>query len=483
MAVADYGKARKLIYPAGGVLEDVETLLDKFSKCDSLRFNDFSAVWRGMDFSAIHYGRKDMREKREFVEETFKVVLKFALYPYAFQIRVGAIYMLFGIYTTQLTTPKVRIRIVPRDWYDLMNLHEELKQTGHVDADFILRKLKDQFLAFSVVAAVNSYCREDRYAAEDGESESSNSDEEQEKQTKSKTDPIHAVHMEPLSSVLEENCLSALTEVHKLYMNCKKEFLGKENPECGMSANVLKTQLDMVNEDVAKKILALSGSKSLSSKLAKVTTGQNFMAKHFSNLSAEGMREIVENQHAASLQEIPDIYAVDQQPAATSSLDLNQPTVFNFPKSKSRKRGKKVDGRSNVRKLKEKALLQPVTKTGVLKHIATKEPQMLVTNLDDILCADDDDSSDEDDWVPKGKKKKNSYYNKKLKKLISSQSGDSTQNSQAPRSSRPSRAAKSTAKVMMQHGGFNDDDDSDDTYINYSRFGSMMNNRKKTTRK
>ena len=78
---------RRLVYPAIGASEDVEKILSEFANARTLRFEEFLKIWKRMNFSLCHAGRVGQREKREFIEELFKIVLKFALFPYTLQVR------------------------------------------------------------------------------------------------------------------------------------------------------------------------------------------------------------------------------------------------------------------------------------------------------------------------------------------------------------------------------------------------------------
>ena len=54
-----------LYNPISGLRTDIDNLMDRFSKTESVRFDEFSKVWKGMKFSLIFAGRQDDRECRE----------------------------------------------------------------------------------------------------------------------------------------------------------------------------------------------------------------------------------------------------------------------------------------------------------------------------------------------------------------------------------------------------------------------------------
>ncbi|KAL8615808.1 hypothetical protein ACOMHN_048516 [Nucella lapillus] len=77
----------------------------------------------------------------QFMEECMKVAVKMFLPPYGFQARVGALYLLYGLYLTQPCLPKVKIRVTREDWEHVKSLEDEFKRQSHHDTNFILQKL------------------------------------------------------------------------------------------------------------------------------------------------------------------------------------------------------------------------------------------------------------------------------------------------------------------------------------------------------
>ncbi|KAM4690622.1 snRNA-activating protein complex subunit 1 isoform 3-T3 [Rhinophrynus dorsalis] len=92
-----------------GLKVDCETLLSRFQETDSVRFEEFSAIWRDMKFSQIFFGGMRDLERNKFTREAFSVATLYFLPPYTFQIRVGALYLLYGLYNTQLCQPKQKL--------------------------------------------------------------------------------------------------------------------------------------------------------------------------------------------------------------------------------------------------------------------------------------------------------------------------------------------------------------------------------------
>lgn len=48
----------------------------------------------------------------QFLENCLNIACQFLLPPVHFQVRVGALYLLYGLYNTQPCVPKVKVRIV-----------------------------------------------------------------------------------------------------------------------------------------------------------------------------------------------------------------------------------------------------------------------------------------------------------------------------------------------------------------------------------
>nr|XP_055217770.1 snRNA-activating protein complex subunit 1 isoform X2 [Gorilla gorilla gorilla] len=92
-----------------GLQTDCEALLSRFQETDSVRFEDFTELWRNMKFGTIFCGRMRNLEKNMFTKEALALAWRYFLPPYTFQIRVGALYLLYGLYNTQLCQPKQKL--------------------------------------------------------------------------------------------------------------------------------------------------------------------------------------------------------------------------------------------------------------------------------------------------------------------------------------------------------------------------------------
>ncbi|XP_068596107.1 snRNA-activating protein complex subunit 1-like [Brachionichthys hirsutus] len=120
---------------------DVEELLARFQLRDSVRYADFSAVWREMAFSDVFLGICRMGELRSFGRVALATAVKYFLPPYSYQIRVGGLYLMFGLFHTQLSSPPVQIRLALRDWASVRTFLKRSLDSGHHDVLYIYHKL------------------------------------------------------------------------------------------------------------------------------------------------------------------------------------------------------------------------------------------------------------------------------------------------------------------------------------------------------
>uniref|UniRef100_I3IZ14 Small nuclear RNA activating complex, polypeptide 1b n=1 Tax=Oreochromis niloticus TaxID=8128 RepID=I3IZ14_ORENI len=125
----------------GPLTEDVEELLGRFQQIDSVRYEDFSALWREMGFSDLFIGTINAGELKRLCRVTLATAVKYFLPPYSYQIRVGGLYLMFGFYHTQLAEPPVMIRLALRDWTHVQAFLKESVESDHLDVVYIYKKL------------------------------------------------------------------------------------------------------------------------------------------------------------------------------------------------------------------------------------------------------------------------------------------------------------------------------------------------------
>ncbi|NXO77861.1 SNPC1 protein, partial [Sitta europaea] len=125
-----------------GLQQDCEELLGAFQQADTVRFERFAELWRERRFHTVFYGRARALERNKIAKKTLDVAQQYFLPPYSFQIRVGALYLLYGLYNAQLCQPKQKIRIALKDWPEVQKFHWDLLDSQHYDAAYIFRKMR-----------------------------------------------------------------------------------------------------------------------------------------------------------------------------------------------------------------------------------------------------------------------------------------------------------------------------------------------------
>ncbi|NXR71665.1 SNPC1 protein, partial [Pycnonotus jocosus] len=125
-----------------GLKEDCEELLGAFLQADTVRFERFAELWRERRFHTIFYGKMRALQRNKLTQKTLDLAQQYFLPPYSFQIRVGALYLLYGLYNTQLCQPKQKIRIALKDWPEILKFQQDLLDSQHYDAAYILRRLR-----------------------------------------------------------------------------------------------------------------------------------------------------------------------------------------------------------------------------------------------------------------------------------------------------------------------------------------------------
>lgn len=121
--------------------EDVEELLARFQQTDSVRYEQFSAIWREMGLSDVFLGIIRVAEMKRFVRIALATAVKYFLPPYSYQIRVGGLNLMFGFYHIQPTVPPVNIRLALRDWDQVQKFLKDSVDAGHQDVVYIYQKL------------------------------------------------------------------------------------------------------------------------------------------------------------------------------------------------------------------------------------------------------------------------------------------------------------------------------------------------------
>lgn len=119
---------------------DCEELLSRFQTTESVRFQQFSDIWREMKFEQIFYGTMK-HEKRTFSRLVLDTAYRYFLPPFSFQIRVGGLYLLYSLFHCQTASPSEQIRLSLKDWEDVKKFEKDAVNAQHFDVTFILRQM------------------------------------------------------------------------------------------------------------------------------------------------------------------------------------------------------------------------------------------------------------------------------------------------------------------------------------------------------
>ncbi|XP_063421568.1 snRNA-activating protein complex subunit 1-like isoform X2 [Mytilus trossulus] len=214
--------------PTAGVNADFEKLLQQFTATETVRFEKFSEIWRELKMSFIFAGRDSERECREYTEEMMRWALKYLLPPYNFQVRVGGLYLLYGLFNQQPLVRKVRIRVTPEKWKEIIEFQTEARRQQHLDVNYVFQRLRfdDAFCYTATDTEVTfNLCtgttiREEDTAPEEFKDEQS-----------------------VLYDLFSEQFLEQLTQLHDHYHNVKVGLEGPDANEPSRSLNVIQTNI------------------------------------------------------------------------------------------------------------------------------------------------------------------------------------------------------------------------------------------------
>lgn len=218
----------------GPLTEDVEELLARFQQTESVRFEDFSAIWREMAFSDVFRGMPSVSEMKRFCRVALATAAQFILPPYSYQIRVGGLYLLFALYHAQLASPRVKIRLALRDWAVVQKFLRDSADSGHQDVVYVFHKL--------VAAKAIHYAAMPHFLSFN-------------KQKKKKeTQPVCAGFLGRTTAVLEFSSADVLDEAANIQSQYEK--LKEATPEVSREVTVTNRDFSARLRDVMSEFLA-----------------------------------------------------------------------------------------------------------------------------------------------------------------------------------------------------------------------------------
>ncbi|XP_042670910.1 snRNA-activating protein complex subunit 1 isoform X3 [Centrocercus urophasianus] len=129
-----------------GLQEDCEALLGAFQEADTVRFERFAELWRERRFHTIFHGRMRALERNKITKKTLELAQQYFLPPYAFQIRVGALYLLYGLYNTQLCQPKIKLNYRTKKKIQENECKEEFKDPSNRVSSLITNDVLEELM-------------------------------------------------------------------------------------------------------------------------------------------------------------------------------------------------------------------------------------------------------------------------------------------------------------------------------------------------
>ncbi|XP_076627852.1 proximal sequence element A Pbp45 [Colletes latitarsis] len=210
-----------------GFKEDCERLIARFEQENDIRFQTFCEIWKEMKFSLVFTGHPAYIELLEFCEEALNVCKKLLLLPPRFKERIGGLYLLYGIYY-KMPIDQFKIRVKLDDWRSIMELHAEIKEAEHLDANYVLCKLiADNAFHFCIFD--KEFGLEKHYRAKDSQS-------------------FNPYSILPTLKDLTDKhpMLSQIDELSKVYEEKKQALISKNNSTAS---------LNLFKADIAEEII------------------------------------------------------------------------------------------------------------------------------------------------------------------------------------------------------------------------------------
>ena len=123
---------------------DINKLFSNFHQKQSVRFDDFCEEWKKLNFSCIFGAtlRNTAAAKMRITERMFRIASEFLSEESTFLYRVAAIYTFYAVYFKQVSPIKVKVRMTPTMWSDLMQFLDILKEHKHYDVVYIIHILR-----------------------------------------------------------------------------------------------------------------------------------------------------------------------------------------------------------------------------------------------------------------------------------------------------------------------------------------------------
>lgn len=239
-----------------GVQEDCEILLLQYDKTKSLRFSDFIKVWQEMKFSLI-FSQRSLSELDLFIPELFMIIKKYFIRAVSFTLKVGALYLLYGLYYKQPLKGYKKILITQSDWTVMHNFIKDVELGQHYDTLLVMYKLiSDNAFSWSVLHSERKYLMTEKISTHGlFETKSLLEDWQLEKQL-NELNNIEEEYQEALNEIVKMD--SNNQNILLNYSNCKfskelNEILVRENNTDKIASKDEQPQVRQTKDSPGKK--------------------------------------------------------------------------------------------------------------------------------------------------------------------------------------------------------------------------------------
>jgi len=329
---------KKILYPCHGFLDDVKRILNDFNNENNLRYQCFLSLWQGLNFSCIHMGRQGNREAIEFMEEAWRLVLPHLFTPYTLPVRVGCMYLVYGLWCTQMARPKVCVRVSIKQWKVLCAFCEELKESDHLDVVYIFRLMKDVEHTFQIVADSHYDINKDVY---DENYDDFDLEYQQElelqyrKELGKKQNMFEFLVGESLHNYLNaDDLVDQLNEAQKKYIEHKPQLKKELMKNCTNPSQIetIRSSLDMIDEKSLDEfnLVKKQGCDALPKKNGNSQTSSSFDALNRDELHKHAAEQIHIDQTLRDIDRLIREHRMSGDAVAVQS-DADQHVVVDGP--------------------------------------------------------------------------------------------------------------------------------------------------------
>jgi len=186
-----------------------------------------------MNFSLVFYLLED-EEVPAFLESAYSITRGFLQSKFQFQVRVGALYLLYALYSQQPLngTNRIKIKFTPEMWTEFVDLIVEVKEQEHHDTNFIFYQLYAS-KAFHLVAHPEIVIMN------------------KERNKINTTASSQLRESISLDNYLDPNLLRGLEEIHRKYQAVKSDLTNSLN---GNESILVTNQLHMSNSNLLSDV-------------------------------------------------------------------------------------------------------------------------------------------------------------------------------------------------------------------------------------